>query len=49
MVGTTRQFVIAIVLASLVGITATFCLAAAERATAFPELATNSTLQANTP
>ncbi|HEV3357229.1 MAG TPA: hypothetical protein VG247_10580 [Pseudonocardiaceae bacterium] len=49
MVGTTRQFVIAIVLASLVGVIATFCLAAAECATEFPERATNSTIQANTP
>ena len=36
MVGTTRQFVIAIVLASLVGVIATFCLAAAQRAIATP-------------
>ena len=34
MIGTTRQFVIAIVLASLVGILAAACVAAATRATA---------------
>jgi len=37
MIGTTRQFVIAIVLASLIGILATICLATAEQATATPE------------
>lgn len=42
MIGTTRQFVIAIVLASLVGILAAACVAAATRATATTPTAVHS-------